>query len=102
MKLLYKLLAFIGIHIEPKNNTTFLNQKVDEETGLESRPYLYGDDQRIIEEYADEEIIGMCGWYNAETGESEITGNLMSRTVKFVDSDGTTHIDTRWYPENAK
>lgn len=102
MKLLYKLLAFIGIHIEPKNDITFLNQKVDEETGLESRPYLYGDDQRIIEEYADEEIIGMCGWYNAETGESEITGNLMGRTVKFEDSDGTIHLDSMWYPENTK
>lgn len=93
-----RFLSFIGINIQAKQ--TSLVPEIEEEQ-LVSNPYLYQTDQTIIEEYDDVEVIGMWGCFNAETGESEIKGEMMSRTVKFTDADGSIHIDRKWYPDNS-
>jgi len=71
------------------------------ETPIEPQPYLYEDGQQILEEYGDEVPIGVWGICNAETGESEIKGELLSQTVKFKNPDGSVHIDTKWYPDQV-
>jgi hypothetical protein len=78
-------LKFVGINMSSKQPP--------------STPYLYGADQTIIEEYDDIEVIGMWGCFDTETGESEIKGKMMGRTVKFKNADGSVNIDQKWYPD---
>ena len=98
-KLLYKFLAFIGITFTYRNVIT--EPLLEEEEVKETSPYLFGKDQKIIEEYDDAGVIGTCGFFDTETGESTITGNMMERTIKFREVDGSIHIDRMWYPENS-
>jgi hypothetical protein len=54
----------------------------------------------IIDEYDDEQVIGQCAVFDTETGETEVTGNLIGKTVKVIDDNGTVSLDREWYPES--
>lgn len=53
----------------------------------------------VLERYGDFQEIGQWGVFNTETGESEIKGNMVSETVKYMDKDCEIKFGTDWLIE---
>lgn len=60
-------------------------------------------EQNIIEKYDDYKVVGNWGTYNVETKESISGGEMLHRTIKVKDEDGSIKLDYEWITdEDAK